>query len=223
MSALTIAYQQLHNYVFAELESQTDLASLFGDLQSGFNSGSGTYYWNFLAAETEILSDLSSNRVNALNTLTDFNNALHVFGLDSGQGYATFRTDLATQGADVSATFTGGADQVYGTVGNDTIDAWSSNQVITADQGGNDTLVAGGSNQTFWGSGGSNVFIGGTGGGETFFAGNNANPATGGVAGSRDTFIAGQGTEIFREGGDGNATAYYTAGDGDISVLNLAI
>ncbi len=225
VAILTVAYQQLHAQVLAGLEAQTDLQMLFNGLTPSYDGVNHVTYTDFSVAEAKILSDLSANRATGLTELADFNNALHALDMDMGgngvdEGYAAFRTALVAQGADVAATFAGGTDDVYGTVGDDVINAWGSNQVITADQGGNDTLIAGGANQTFWGSGGSNLFIGGTGNNEVFYGQDNGVLATGGVVGNRDTFIAGQGTELFREDHRGNVTAYYAAGDGNVSILN---
>ena len=61
--------------------------------------------------------------------------------MDQGEGFATFRSDLVAQGADVTATFLGGTPVVYGTAGDDVITTWAGNQTVIASQGGNDTLI----------------------------------------------------------------------------------
>jgi Ca2+-binding RTX toxin-like protein len=221
VAALTASYQQLHDYVLAELESQTDLQSLFTDMQAGYDGTTGAFYWNFSSAETEILSDLSADRANGVTTLSDFNQALHDLGLDQGEGYATFRSDLVSLGSDVAATFLYGTPVVNGTAGNDVITAWAGNQTVIAGQGGNDTLIGSGDNETFYGSGGSNLFIGGAGNNEVFWGGDNATPSWGGVSGASDTFIAGQGTETFHENYYGSATFYYAKGDGNLTISNI--
>jgi hypothetical protein len=210
VAALTAAYQQLHDYVLAGLEAQTDLASLFSDMQLSIDVVTGNTQWDFSLAETQVLTDLSANRTIGLTELSDFNNALHALGLDTDEGFATFRSDLAAQGTDVAAAFLGGTPVVYGTAGDDVITAWAGNQTVIASQGGNDTLIGSGDNETFYGSGGSNLFIGGVGNNEVFEGGSN---------GGTDTFIAGQGTEFFGDGWRNNgAIVYYAAGDGHLTI-----
>ena len=141
---LTATYQQLHDWVLANLESQTDLASLFNDPQLSLDSTTFNAYWDFSAAETEIISDISANRATGLTTLSDFNQALHALGLDSGEGYNTFRNDLVSLGTDVADAFLYNGTVVYSTVANDVITAWRGNQTVIAGQGGSDTLSGAG-------------------------------------------------------------------------------
>ncbi len=213
VAALTAAYQQLHDYVLAGLEVQTDLATLFNDIQVSLDVVTGNTQSDYSLAESQILSDLSANRTAGLTELSDFNGALHALGGDTNAGFATFRSDLSAEGADIAATFLFGAPVVNGTAGNDVITAWAGNQTVIASQGGNDTLIGSGDNETFYGSGGSNLFIGGVGNNEHFFGGSN---------GGTDTFIAGQGTEIFSEGWHGTAIASYASGDGNLTLQDDA-
>jgi Ca2+-binding RTX toxin-like protein len=243
--ALTVIYQQTHSFVLAELEAQTNLASFFNDIQFAEDPTTDLIYNDFSAAENEILSDLSANRGAGLAILTDFNQALHALGLDQGEGFQVFQSDLIAHGLeftgyweyplemnDVAKTFIDGTPIVYGTVGPDVITAWAGNQIIMAGQGGNDTLMGGtddsslfishgGDNETFYGSGNGDLFIGGVGNNEVFYGGDNDDGAIGGIAGTSDTFIAGQGTQTFLENAYGRATIYYTAGDGNLTVDNF--
>ncbi len=212
---LIISYQQLHDFVLATLEAQTDLSSLFDDIQQTVDS-SDHIDLDFSLAESEILNDLSANRAAGITILTDFNKALHSYDLDQVQGFAAFRSDLISQGADVSATFLDGAPIIYGTAGSDVIGAWAGNQTVIASQGGNDTLIGDGDNEIFYGSSVGDLFIGGLGNNEVFHGGNN-NLWTG-TPGTIDTFIAGQGTETFTESAFGSFEAYYAAGDGNLSL-----
>jgi Ca2+-binding RTX toxin-like protein len=196
--------------------AQTLLAPLFQEVVLGFDSTTGTFFSDFSAVQTTILSSLSSDRAAALTELAEFNRSVHDLGLDTGSSYAAFRSALVAQGTDVAATFPYGTHIVQGTVGNDVITAWAGNQTVYGN-GGHDTLIGGAGSEVFYGGGsGDTTFIGGP-GNESFYGGASG-PA---FDGPGDTFIASGGESYYFQGATDNDTDIFTAGGGTAKIYDF--
>ena len=205
VAGLTDSFGALHRDIYAGLMSQTVLEPLFQGVRLAADSGTGNIYWDFAAAETSILSSLSSNRTAALTLLGEFNMAAREFGLDLGQGFATFRSHLVAQGSDVASTFLYGGSNVQGTVGNEVITAWAGHQAVYGN-GGNDTLIGAADSVTLVGGGSPVVFVGAGPGSETF------------IGGSSDTFIASGGGTYSFVGNTQNSVYIFTKGGGHATI-----
>ena len=218
------AFSQLHSYIFAQLESQTELKSLYEKITIGENG------IDLTGVQNQIDAEIAANPTTGKQILSDFVSTFLNLGLSENSNYNDFYSHYSDMSTEYRILMdTAGKLLIYGTDAADNITGTAEAEAVFANDG-NDTIYTRQGNDIVYGGAGDDYIdtcenddmIFGEDGNDTIKAGYGNDTIYGGAG--NDNIDTGDGNELVY-GGDGddtietgNGTNYIDAGSGNDTI-----
>ena len=217
---LLSTYTDLSQLIYAQLEVQTGLKSVYDMIQFKTDADTGTLICDISAVKDHIAGVIATDELAGQMLLTDFCQTFLTLGYDENSNYSEFYDYFASYGQDY-VMLLDSADKIvrYGTNADDNIEGTAEQEAVFA-QGGNDTiytrqgddLVYAGDGDDYIDTCEDNDKIYGENGNDTIITGWGNDTVYGGDG---DDSIHNTGDQDYLDGGDGNDTliGYWAGGD----------
>ncbi len=218
------AFSQLHSYIFAQLESQTELKTLYEKITIGENG------IDLTGVQNQIDAEIAVNPTTGKQILSDFVSTFLNLGLSENSNYNDFYSHYSDMSTEYQILMdTAGKLLIYGTDVADNITGTAEAEAVFANDG-NDTIYTRQGNDIVYGGAGDDYIdtcenddmIFGEDGNDTIKAGYGNDTIYGGAG--NDNIDTGDGNELVY-GGDGddtietgNGTNYIDAGSGNDNI-----
>jgi Ca2+-binding RTX toxin-like protein len=213
---LNSAYSQLTNYIYAQLESQTHLKSLYDLISFEFDATTSTVSLSLSQVTSSIQDAINNDQLSGFNLLSEFARTFSNLGLKTESNYSEFYNTFSALGTDYKFLLdTCDKTIIYGTSDSDSLDGTAEGEAYITGEGADTIYSRQGDDIVYAGAG--DDYINSCEGNDTIF----------GEAGN-DTIIDNSGNN-YLDGGDGddyisiadsqgNNTIYGGAGDDTIAL-----